>query len=97
MNEPFENFFVACIVINLIVWVVFFIVQYMKKKPITISRCECVALALIAIISSAFGFVVTSIFAFIFIVWLLGVIWKFFEEHWLDNIVEFLSKDLKIK
>ena len=97
MNEPSENFFVACIVINLIVWAVFFIVQYMKKKTITISMGECVAWALVAIISSAFSFMVTTIFAFIFIVWLLGVIWGFFEEHWLDDIVEFFSKDVKIK
>ena len=97
MNEPFENLFVTCIVINLIVWVVFFIVQYMKKKVITISRGECVGLALVAIISSAFGFMVTAIFSFIFIVWLLGTLWGFFEEHWLDDIVEFFSKDVKIK
>jgi hypothetical protein len=97
MNELFENFFVTCIIINLIVWVVFFIVQYMKKKTITISRGECVAWALLAIISSAFGFVVTAIFAFIFIVWLLCTIWGFFEERWLDDIVEFFSKDVKIK
>ena len=97
MDEPFENFFVTCIVINIIVWAVFFIVQYMKKKTITISRGECVVWALVAIISSALGFVVTTIFAFIFIVWLLGSIWEFFEEHWLDDIVEFFSKDVKIK
>jgi hypothetical protein len=97
MDEPFENFFVTCIVINIIVWAVFFIVQYMKKKTITISRGECVAWALVAILSSVLSFITTFIFAFIFIIWLLDTIVQFFEKHCLDDFVEFFSKDVKIK
>lgn len=97
MEEPFDNFFVICIIINLIVWLAFFIVKYIKSPSITISRTDIVMWAVLAILSSVLSFITTFVFAFIFVIWLLATIVQFFEKHCLDDFVKFFSKDVKIK
>lgn len=99
------NGFEYFIYFNLACWIVFFCYHIIKgikkaikeKKPFKVEKLDILMWSILSICSSIFGPVTTVFVGFFVLAGLIGKAWEWFEEHWLDNIVEYLGKEVTIK
>lgn len=93
----YNDFFINCIYVDAILWIMFFIysiikffIKKIKYKETDVSIMNIICFVILAICSSIFGPVTLAFVTVFVLAWILSVVIPFLWNHGLETVFEWL-------